>query len=72
LSWAGRHGVDDALTDFDTFRRIVSDGQRNGMSIMKGFADDPNVSLSVNDIYAYLQARAGGVVGRGRPGWLGQ
>jgi mono/diheme cytochrome c family protein len=62
----------DNLTDINAFRRIVSEGQRNGVSIMKGFADDPNVSPYVDDIYAYLQARADGVLGRGRPARLGQ
>lgn len=62
----------DNLTDISAFRRIVREGQRNGMSIMKGLADDPNVSPYVDDIYAYLQARADGVLGRGRPERLGQ
>jgi hypothetical protein len=34
---------------------------------MKGFAGDPNVVPYVNDIYAYLRARAEHVLGRGRP-----
>lgn len=34
---------------------------------MKGFADDPNFALYIDDIYAYLQARAEGALGRGRP-----
>jgi len=34
---------------------------------MKGFADDPNIAPYVDDIYAYLQARADGVLGPGRP-----
>jgi hypothetical protein len=34
---------------------------------MKGFSGDPNVAPYVDDIYAYLQARADGVLGRGRP-----
>jgi len=37
---------------------------------MKGFANDPNVAPYVDDIYAYLQARADGVLGRVvRQGW---
>ena len=39
---------------------------------MLGFADDPNVSPYVDDIYAYLQARADGALGRGRPDRLEQ
>ena len=34
---------------------------------MRGFADDPNVAPYVRDIYLYLEARADGSVGRGRP-----
>jgi mono/diheme cytochrome c family protein len=34
----------DYLTDINTFRRVMREGRRNGVSIMKGFADDPNVS----------------------------
>jgi len=63
--------VDD-LADINTFRRVVSEGQRNGASIMKGFANDPNVSPYIDDIYAYLQARADGALGRGRPAKIGQ
>jgi mono/diheme cytochrome c family protein len=62
----------DGLVDIDAFRRIVRDGQSTGSSIMKGFADDPNVAPFVDDIYAYLQARADSALGRGRPNRLGQ
>ena len=62
----------DRLPDVETFRRIVRDGQGTGTSIMKGFADDPNIAPYVDDIYAYLQARADGALGRGRPLRLGQ
>jgi mono/diheme cytochrome c family protein len=58
------------LPDIETFRRVVRDGQRTGSSVMKGFADDPNIAPYVDDIYAYLQARADGALGRGRPGRL--
>ena len=37
---------------------------------MKGYADDPNIEPYIDDIYAYLQARADGVLGRGRPARL--
>jgi mono/diheme cytochrome c family protein len=57
----------DRLPDIKTFRRIVRDGQSSGTSVMKGFADDPNFAPYVDDIYAYLQARADGALGRGRP-----
>jgi mono/diheme cytochrome c family protein len=62
----------DKLTDVNAFRRVVREGQRNGTSIMKGFAKDPNVSPYIDDIYAYLQARADGALGRGRPTKLEQ
>jgi len=62
----------DALPDVETFRRIVRDGQSKGVSVMKGFADDPNFAPYVDDIYAYLQARSDGALGRGRPVPLGQ
>ena len=62
----------DGLPDVQAFRRIVRDGRSNGPSVMNGFADDPNVAPYVDDIYAYLQARADGVLGRGRPARLEQ
>jgi mono/diheme cytochrome c family protein len=60
----------ERLPDVERFRRIVRDGATNGSSAMKGYADDPNVAPYVNDIYAYLQARADGALGRGRPNVL--
>jgi len=60
----------EGLPDSDTFRRIVRDGQSRGTSVMKGFAGDANVEPYIDDIYAYLQARNDGVLGRGRPGRL--
>ena len=57
----------DHLLDIESFRRIVQDGQSSGAAVMKGFSGDPNVAPYVDDIYAYLQARADGELGRGRP-----
>ena len=62
----------DHLADIETFRRIVREGRSNGASVMKGFAGDPNVAPYVDDIYAYLQARADGELGRGRPIRIGE
>jgi hypothetical protein len=62
----------EGLPDVEAFRRTVYGGRGNGPSVMKGFADDPNVAPYVDDIYAYLQARAEGVLGRGRPTRLEQ
>jgi mono/diheme cytochrome c family protein len=55
----------ERLPDLDAFRRIVRDGTGGGK--MKGFADDPNVAPYIEDIFAYLQARADGALDRGRP-----
>lgn len=58
------------LPDIEAFRRAVLGGRAEGGSAMKGFAGDPNFAPYVDDIYAYLQARADGALGRGRPGRL--
>lgn len=62
----------EKLPDIQVFRRIVREGQAEGLSVMKGFADDPNIAPYVDDIYSYLQARADGALGRGRPARLEQ
>jgi mono/diheme cytochrome c family protein len=62
----------DHLLDIEAFRRIVRDGQSSGTAVMKGFSGDPNIAPYVDDIYAYLQARADGELGRGRPVSFGE
>lgn len=62
----------DGLLELDAFRRVVLDGVSRGASSMKGFAGDANVAPYINDIYAYLQARSDGALGRGRPEKLDQ
>jgi mono/diheme cytochrome c family protein len=62
----------DHLLDIESFRRIVHDGQSSGAAVMKGFSGDPNVAPYVDDIYAYLQARADGELGGGRPVSFGE
>jgi mono/diheme cytochrome c family protein len=57
----------DRLPEVETFRRVVRDGKSSGTAVMKGFSGDTNVAPYVDDIYAYLQARADGALGRGRP-----
>jgi mono/diheme cytochrome c family protein len=57
----------DGLSEIEVFRRIVRDGRGTGAFVMKGFAGDPNIDPYIDDIYAYLQARADGALGRGRP-----
>jgi len=59
-----------APLDLPAFRQVVLGGRKNGNSVMKGFAGDGNVEPYIEDIYAYLQARADGVLGRGRPARL--
>ncbi len=51
----------------DAFSAAVLYGRREGTSVMNGFTDDPNIAPYVDDIYGYLQARADGALGRGRP-----
>jgi mono/diheme cytochrome c family protein len=58
--------IDDALP-LARFEEIVRDGSATGTSVMRGFADDPNVAPYVRDIHVYLAARADGTIGRGRP-----
>jgi mono/diheme cytochrome c family protein len=60
-------GLIEALNDAEAFRDAVLNGRSSGLSVMKGFASDPNVVSHIDDIYAYLRARADGLIGRGRP-----
>lgn len=60
-------GLIEAPMGAEAFREAVLSGRSNGLSVMKGFANDPNVVPYLEDIYAYLSARANGLVGRGRP-----
>ncbi|MDK1373865.1 MULTISPECIES: cytochrome c [unclassified Sinorhizobium] len=58
----------DRPLGIEEFRRVVRNGRSSGgASVMKGFGDDPNFAPYIDDIYAYLQARAEGALGRGRP-----
>ena len=57
----------DRPLPYARFREIVEQGSATGVSVMRGFANDPNVAPHIADIYAYLEARAAGTVGRGRP-----
>jgi mono/diheme cytochrome c family protein len=52
---------------FARFQEVVEQGSASGTSVMRGFAGDPNVAPHVRDIYLYLEARANGRIGRGRP-----
>jgi mono/diheme cytochrome c family protein len=57
----------DRLPPVAVFRRIVGAGLSSGTGIMMGFAGDPNIAPYIDDIYAYLKARADGALARGRP-----
>jgi len=59
-----------APLDLPAFRQVVLAGRTIGNSVMKGFAGDGNVEPYIEDIYAYVRARADGALGRGRPGRL--
>ncbi|NJO36379.1 MAG: hypothetical protein HC871_00675 [Rhizobiales bacterium] len=56
---------------YDGYLEAVVNGIQNvntaKQSVMPSFGEDPNVMNYVDDIYAYLKARADGVIGRGRP-----
>ncbi len=56
---------------YDGYLEAVVNGIKNvstsEQSVMPSFGEDPNVMNYVDDIYAYLKARADGVIDRGRP-----
>ena len=58
--------IEDPLP-FARFEEVVAQGSTTGTSVMRGFADDPNVAPYVRDIWLYLEARAEGSLSRGRP-----
>ncbi len=53
---------------YGEFVNVIAAG-RTGMNnlVMPGFAGNDNVTPYINDIYAYLKARADGVIGAARP-----
>ncbi len=66
-----------ALTDtmkamsYDDYMEVVVNGRENvgttAQNKMPAFGENRNVMCFIDDIYAYLMARADGVLGRGRP-----
>jgi methanol metabolism-related c-type cytochrome len=66
-----------ALTDsakrlrYEEFMDIVVNGRKNVSAssdkVMPSFGMNQNVMCFIDDIYAYLKARADGALGRGRP-----
>lgn len=56
---------------YDQFLEVVVNGKQEagatGQKVMPAFAMNDNVMCFIEDIYAYLKARADGAIGRGRP-----
>lgn len=54
------------------FKQIVTNGKQCGEPlVMPSFGETPAVVLRLDDLYAYLKARADGVLGPGRPKRIG-
>lgn len=58
--------------DYATFTKTVLEGRQSassggGTSAMPAFANDPNVTKHLDDIYMYVKARSDGALGTGRP-----
>ncbi len=58
--------------DYDTFVKTVMEGRQatasgGAVSAMPAFANDPNITKHLDDIYRYLAARSDGELGAGRP-----
>ena len=56
---------------YEDFTEVVINGRENvttsQQSVMPAFGKVMDVATYIDDIYAYLQARADGALGRGRP-----
>jgi methanol metabolism-related c-type cytochrome len=64
--------VDSLKTmSYDEFAEVVINGRQNvtssQQSVMPAFGTVMDVATYLDDIYAYLEARSDGVLGRGRP-----
>jgi methanol metabolism-related c-type cytochrome len=61
----------DAPMSYDDFTEVVMNGRENvttsQQNVMPAFGMVMDVAMYVDDIYGYLQARADGALGRGRP-----
>ena len=58
--------------DYAMFTKTVLEGRQTtssggGTNAMPAFANDPNITKYLDDIYAYVKARSDGVLGTGRP-----
>ncbi len=56
---------------YEDYAEVVVNGRQDlgagKQKVMPAFGTNPNVMCFIDDIYAYLMARADGVLGRGRP-----
>lgn len=52
---------------YEGFFNVVVNGRQRDAQVMPAFADNLNVMCFIDDIYAYLVARADGVLDRARP-----
>jgi len=56
---------------YDDFLEVVVNGRESNIGgvqkVMPAMGENPNVMLHIDDIYAYLKARADGVLKPGRP-----
>lgn len=59
----------DRLQQIDEARFIasVTNGYTGQVGVMPAWGENPNVNRKIPDLYAYLKARADGVLGPGRP-----
>jgi methanol metabolism-related c-type cytochrome len=61
----------DAPMSYEDFTEVVINGRQNvttsQQSVMPAFGNVMDVATYIDDIYAYIQARADGALGRGRP-----
>jgi methanol metabolism-related c-type cytochrome len=59
------------VISYDEFAEVVINGRQNvntgQQNVMPAFGEVMDVATYLDDIYAYLEARADGVLGRGRP-----
>lgn len=56
--------------DKERFIDVVQNGFQGQIGVMPAWKDNPNVNKRLEELYAYLKARADGVLPGGRPGRL--
>lgn len=65
-------GFKDGKLNYENFMEVVVNGRQNGNSVMPPFGMNEDIMNNIEDVYAYLKARADDAVGRGRPERLPQ